>query len=93
MDPQPRGPDWMQITPKRGPYSMQIHNRFVGFFFDNHGIDEPVDRALHRRSAVVGRINASRQCDETFAKIASRLMLTDRIFGIPKLDVHRFELG
>jgi hypothetical protein len=68
-------------------------DRFVGFFFDNHGIDEPVDRALQRGSAVVGRINPSRKRDETFAKIASRLMLTDGIFGIPKLDVHRFELG
>ena len=26
VDPQPWGPDWMPITPKRGPYSMPIHN-------------------------------------------------------------------
>ena len=24
MEPQPRGPDWMPITPKTGPYSMPI---------------------------------------------------------------------
>ena len=25
VDPQPRGPDWMPITPKRGPFCMPIH--------------------------------------------------------------------
>ena len=25
VDPQPWGPDWMPITPKRGPFCMPIH--------------------------------------------------------------------
>jgi hypothetical protein len=31
VDPQCRGPDWMPITPKRGPYSMLKHTHLKFF--------------------------------------------------------------
>ena len=30
VDPQPWGPDWMPITPKRGPFCMPIHSNYCG---------------------------------------------------------------
>src|SRR5829696_4424871 len=53
VDPQPRGPDWMPITPKRGPYSTPKHTkREYGVDIDEKGtLQQAIDRLIRRTGA------------------------------------------
>src|SRR5215216_4690814 len=49
VEPQPRGPDWMPITPKTGPYSMPIHSFAVDRLL------APVRTVLKSAKAVISK--------------------------------------
>src|SRR5215211_7664112 len=98
VDPQPRGPDWMPITPKTGSL---FHAETQGWI-ERHSGAEPLRRRRRLKAGRVGRhrgkcraaaVRPALQADAVARHVGACPQIGERPVGVERADRHLVQLG